>query len=561
MSRKGAASPLEPPELVDAQNKASMPPLDLKVAKLTDTGRSRPHNEDCVDYFVPPDTQQLAQKGAIYLAADGMGGHSAGEVASHTAVELVRGHYYSDTTHDVGTSLVRAFRLANRAIYEQAQSDPSKSGMGTTLVAAVVLGRTVYIANIGDSRAYLINERGITQITEDHSWVAEQMRAGLLTKEEARRHPQRNVVTRALGSKPSVEIDLFEGEMQEGDVLLLCSDGLTGYVEDPELAAIAMEHPPEQATQLLVDQANARGGSDNISVVVVSARPEILVAPTEVAAKPARAIPLIPILAGLALVMLLAFLGLVLGPRLIGRTPAAIPTPASETPAAPAAPTTPNGTVPIAETPPLEQTVTLAPTEPGTTTEVVPPTETLPPTEAGGTEETTSTLEPTSTLESTSTVAPTFTPTPTSSPTNSQANNPKPTKTDTPRPQYAPPAQVAPREQDAQSLQGKVAFRWSFPQGLAPGEAFQVLIWQEGGPRNGAAGYWTGYEQTINLDEVPQMDQPGEYLWSVVVVDTASDERLSTGATPWRLYYIGPKQGGPGGKGPAATNPPPPDPP
>jgi serine/threonine protein phosphatase PrpC len=551
MSRKGAESPLEPPDLVDAQNKASMPPLDLKVAKLSDTGRSRPHNEDCVDFFVPPDAQQLAQKGAIYLAADGMGGHSAGEVASHTAVELVRRHYYSDTTHDVGTSLVRAFRLANRAIYEQAQSDPSKSGMGTTLVAAVVLGRKVYIANIGDSRAYLINERGITQITEDHSWVAEQMRAGLLTKEEARRHPQRNVVTRALGSKPSVDIDLFEGEIQEGDVLLLCSDGLTGYVEDPELASIAMEHRPEQAARLLVDQANARGGSDNISVVVVSTRPEIVIAPTEVAAKPARAIPLIPILAGLAFVMVLALMGLVLGPRLMNPTPSAVPTPAPETPAAPAAPT---DTVPVAETPPPEQTVTLVPTEAGATTEVVPPTETNPPTEAGGTE------EPTSTLEPTSTVAPTFTPTPTSSPTNTTANTPKPTKTDTP-PQYPPPTLVAPREQDAQSLQGKVVFGWSYPQGLAPGEAFQVLIWQQGESHNGAAGYWTGYQQTINLDEVPQMDQPGDYLWSVVVVDTASHDRLSPGAAAWRLTYIGPKDTGPGGKGPAATNPPPPDPP
>jgi serine/threonine protein phosphatase PrpC len=552
MSRKGAESPLEPPGLVDAQDKASVAPLDLKAAKLTDTGRSRPHNEDCVDFFVPPDSQQLAQKGAIYLAADGMGGHSAGEVASHTAVDLVRGHYYSDTTHDVGTSLVRAFRLANRAIYEQAQSDPSKSGMGTTLVAAVVLGRKVYIANIGDSRAYLINERGITQITEDHSWVAEQMRAGLLTKEEARRHPQRNVVTRALGSKPSVDIDLFEGEIHEGDVLLLCSDGLTGYVEDPELASIAMEHRPEQAAQLLVDQANARGGSDNISVVVVSTRPEIVAAPTEIAAVPARSFPLIPILAGLAFVMVLALLGLVFGPRLINPTPTAIPTTAPETPAAPAAPT---DTVPVAETPPLEQTVTLAPTEAGTTTEVVPPTETIPPTEAAGTE------GPTSTLEPTSTVAPTFTPTPTSSPTNSTANAPKPTKTDTPPPQYPPPTLVAPREQDAESLQGKVAFGWSYPQGLAPGEAFQVLIWQQGESHDGAAGYWTGYEQTINLDEVPQMDQPGEYLWSVVVVNTASHDRLSPGAAPWRLHYIGPKDKEPGDKGPAATNPPPPDPP
>jgi serine/threonine protein phosphatase PrpC len=543
MSRKGAESPLEPPDLVDAQDKASVPPLDLRVAKLTDTGRSRPHNEDCVDFFVPPDAQQQARKGAIYLAADGMGGHSAGEVASHTAVELVRRHYYSDTTHDVGTSLVRAFRLANRAIYEQAQSDPSKSGMGTTLVAAVVLGRKVYIANIGDSRAYLINERGITQITEDHSWVAEQMRAGLLTKEEARRHPQRNVVTRALGSKPSVEVDLFEGEVREGDVLLLCSDGLTGYVEDPELAAIAMEHSPQQAAQLLVDQANVRGGSDNISVVVVSTRPEIFAAPTEIAAKPARKFPLIPVLAGLAFVVVLAFLGLVLGPRLMNPTPT--PTPVLETPAAPAALT---DTVSVAETP-LEQTVTLAPTEAGPTTEVVPSTTTLPPTETAGKETATATSGPTST------VAPTYTSTPTPMPTSSAASEAKPTKTDTPPPLYPPPTLVAPREQDAESLQGKVTFRWSYPQGLAPGEAFQVLIWQEGQPHYGAAHLVTDFEQKIVLDEVPWMEQPGEYLWSVVVAEEATEERVSREASPWRLYYIGPKDKGPGSKPPVATNP------
>jgi serine/threonine protein phosphatase PrpC len=181
--------------------------LDLVATKLTDVGRARPHNEDYVDYYTPPDPRQLARKGSIYVVADGMGGHQAGEVASQGAVELAIGQYYSDTTHDVGTGLVRAFRAANQQIHAQAQSDPSKGGMGTTLVAAVILGRKVYVANVGDSRAYLVNRQGITQITEDHSWVEEQVRAGLLTPEQAKRHPQRNLVTRALGSKPAVEVD------------------------------------------------------------------------------------------------------------------------------------------------------------------------------------------------------------------------------------------------------------------------------------------------------------------------------------------------------------------
>jgi serine/threonine protein phosphatase PrpC len=213
----------EPPE--------SSPPqtIELEAVKLTDVGLARPHNEDYVEYVIPSDPQELANKGSLYLVADGMGGHQAGEVASEGAVELVIANYYGDTSNDAATSLVRAFHIANQQLHIQSETEPSKQGMGTTLVAAAILGRKVYVANVGDSRAYLINSsKGITQITEDHSWVEEQVRAGLLTPEQALRHPQRNLVTRALGSRTSVDVDLFEGEIGEGDTLLLCSDGLTG---------------------------------------------------------------------------------------------------------------------------------------------------------------------------------------------------------------------------------------------------------------------------------------------------------------------------------------------
>ena len=258
-------------DTVDSQQPTSPQALDLVAAKLTDVGRKRPHNEDYVEYYVPSDPQQRARKGVTYLVADGMGGHQAGEVASQGAVELVIHQYYSDPDPDVGVSIVRAIRAANKQIYSQAQADPSKSGMGTTLVAAVVLGRKVYVANVGDSRAYLINRTGITQITEDHSWVEEQVRAGLLTPEQARKHPQRNLVTRALGSKSTVEVDLFEGEISASDTLLLCSDGLTGRVDDQEIAAIVREQLPAEAARLLVAQANERGGNDNITVLIVRA--------------------------------------------------------------------------------------------------------------------------------------------------------------------------------------------------------------------------------------------------------------------------------------------------
>ena len=248
--------------------------LDLDVAKLTDVGRVRPRNEDFVGYFIPSEPQQLAHKGSIYLVADGMGGHQAGEVASQQAVELVIDNYYNDPSDDVGASLAHAFHLANEKIYSQSLSDPAKNGMGTTLVAAVILGRRVYMANVGDSRAYLINKAGIIQITEDHSLVEEQVRAGLLTPEQARRHPQRNLVTRALGSRASMEVDLFEREIAAGDILLLCSDGLTGRVENQEIAAIVQEAPPQEAVQQLIALANERGGNDNITALVISTREE-----------------------------------------------------------------------------------------------------------------------------------------------------------------------------------------------------------------------------------------------------------------------------------------------
>jgi serine/threonine protein phosphatase PrpC len=341
MSDKEAPKPgaqAREPESVPAI--AGVPSWDLEVAELTDVGRLRPHNEDYVKHHIPSDSGQLDAKGAIFVLADGMGGHQAGEVASKGAVELVIQQYYGDTSHDVGTSLVRAFRAANQRIYSQAQADPSKSGMGTTLVAAVLLEHKVYLANVGDSRAYLINHEGIAQISEDHSWVEEQVRAGLLSPEQAQRHPQRNLLTRALGSKPAVEVDLFEGDLNEGDTLLLCSDGLTGRVEDAEIAAIVREHSSTEAARLLVAQANERGGNDNISVMIVRHYSE---APTVVAPLPAAktkatvAVPLVPILGGAAVLLVLALVGFLVWPMLTGGRVTPIPTasslPFTETPA------------------------------------------------------------------------------------------------------------------------------------------------------------------------------------------------------------------------------------
>jgi serine/threonine protein phosphatase PrpC len=521
MSDKEARRPVSAGE--EAGTLPSIPAaalLDLQIVKLTDVGRLRPHNEDYLDYYVPPDPRQLERKGAIFVVADGMGGHQAGEVASQGAVKLVIGQYYGDTTHDIGTGLVRAFRAANQHIYSQAQADPSKSGMGTTLVAAVILGRKVYLANVGDSRAYLINDKGISQITEDHSWVEEQVRAGLLSAEQAYRHPQRNLLTRALGSKPNVDVDLFEGELGEGDSLLLCTDGLTGRVEDSEIAAIVQEHPPEEAARLLVAQANERGGNDNISVLIVRNQPEVptVVAPIPATAgkKPGRPLPLIPILGGLAGLLVLSLLALLVAPTLLGGKATLTPTYAVSPPAST------DTIVPTMElTPTVEATSILTATLPSVV-EATPG-------------------EPTATL------AATYTPE-LLAPTASVTSPPSPISTPSPSPTREEPTGPAPALQepvDGVELLGAVIFRWSYSESLPQNKQFQVLIWQEGEQQhNGAAGFTPSTLQQIDLAQVPQVKVggPGRYFWSVVVVDTGTNQRTSLEASSRHFIYTGPGQ-------------------
>ncbi len=497
---------------------------DLVSVKVTDVGRVRTHNEDYVDEYVPQDPQQLARKGALYIVADGMGGHQAGEVASEGAVKLVISHYYKDTTHDIGTSLVRAIRAANQMVYDQAQADSAKTGMGTTLVAAVILGRKVYLGNVGDSRAYLVHKAGITRITEDHSWVEEQVRAGLLTPDQAMRHPQKNLLTRALGTKPSVDVDLFEGELGKDDKLLLCSDGLTGRVEDREIASIVNQYAPEEAARRLVALANERGGNDNITVLIVSDQVETptVAAPAPAAVKkaPGRRSLLLPILAGLAGVLVLALGGLFVARMLSNPKPTVTPTVTLALPLDTAAPD-------------LEPTQAEAPV--GT------------PIEAPTAEFTADPSQPTATLAPTLTPAPTVTPRPTQPPqptaTRRSATASAPSDT---APTLDSPSLGAP-------LTGQIAFRWSHP-GLAPGRAFQVLIWEEGEQaHNGAANYTTQQEQIINLDDVPQVRDGGvgTYYWTVVVVNEMTNQRLAE-APSRRFEYTGS-----GGERPKPTKQPP----
>ena len=243
--------------------------LRLAVGELTDVGRRRERNQDNVIHFVPDEEDLLERRGALFVVCDGMGGHAAGEIASDIAVRTIRDEYFQESNDDVISALARAIQAANVAIYEHARQHASQTGMGTTCVALALVGGRAFFANIGDSRGYIMRNGALRQVTLDHSWVAEQVRAGVLTAEQARTHTHRNVITRSLGTQPEVIADLFIETMHEGDRVLLCSDGLHGYVPEPEIQRVVMEEEPEPGVHLLIDMANANGGPDNITAVVV----------------------------------------------------------------------------------------------------------------------------------------------------------------------------------------------------------------------------------------------------------------------------------------------------
>src|SRR5215467_9714748 len=244
--------------------------MRLAAGELTDVGRKRERNQDNVTHFIPPDENVLEEKGALFVVCDGMGGHAAGEVAAELGVNTIRDSYYSSRSKDTINALAAAIETANDTIYNHAREHPELSGMGTTCVVAAVVDGRVFVVNIGDSRAYLVRDGKMRQITRDHSWVAEQVRVGLLTEEQARNHSHRNVITRSLGTQPNVTADLFVETMHNGDRVLLCSDGLHGYVDEGEIEQVVTgDREPDAVVQALIDMANANGGPDNISATLV----------------------------------------------------------------------------------------------------------------------------------------------------------------------------------------------------------------------------------------------------------------------------------------------------
>ena len=241
------------------------------AATLSDCGQVRDSNEDSV-YVEPPASREASSRGVLCALADGMGGYAAGEVASRMAVEGVRNRYYAGASTFIVDALKSAIEAANLDVWQTAQRQVETSGMGCTLTAAVILGEDLVIGHVGDSRAYLVHEDAIAQITRDHSWVGEQVETGALTRDEANRHPQRNVILRAIGARSTVDVDLIQEKVVAGDTVVLCSDGLCTVVSDEETGRIVVEAPPERAARALIDLANQRGAPDNVSVAILRIR-------------------------------------------------------------------------------------------------------------------------------------------------------------------------------------------------------------------------------------------------------------------------------------------------
>ena len=237
----------------------------IKSFSVTDIGRKRKLNQD----FVYSSDEPVGNLPNVYIVADGMGGHQAGDYASKCTVETmvreIRGCFEKSPIR----ILSKAIRIANDQVRKKAREDESLLGMGTTVVAATCLGKYLQVANVGDSRLYIINDE-VRQITRDHSLVEEMVRMGGIDREAARNHPDKNIITRAIGARGTIEIDFFHEELKSGDIVLMCSDGLTNMLEDEEIGRILRSQGTiEERAEELIEAANQNGGRDNIAVIVI----------------------------------------------------------------------------------------------------------------------------------------------------------------------------------------------------------------------------------------------------------------------------------------------------
>lgn len=245
--------------------------MKIEVASLSHIGQVRQRNEDALGHFEPTDENVRNDKGMLFIVADGMGGHRGGEIASKLAVDTVIASFYESDEKNLIDTFRKAFSAANRVIIERSHEDVALFGMGTTCTAMAIRPNEAYFAHVGDSRAYVLRGGELKQVTEDHSLVGEMVRSGIISDEDAKVHPRRNVITRSLGTHEDLITDTPDSPFPliDGDVFLLCSDGLTSLVDEEDLEAVVASNSPREACDKLVDLANEMGGKDNVTVLVI----------------------------------------------------------------------------------------------------------------------------------------------------------------------------------------------------------------------------------------------------------------------------------------------------
>jgi len=243
----------------------------IEVASLSDVGRQRENNEDAYLYWESSSEEEFVRKGRLAIVADGMGGYEGGQEASRLAVETVRDVYAKAFGGDPQATLLEAFALAHERIQDYAERHPGFYGMGTTCTALVLLGRNLYVAHVGDSRLYRVRGSEIARLTRDHSYVSRLVENGIVRSEDAEKHPQRHILTAALGAGVEVLVDSSQPAMlvEAGDTLVLCTDGLWGVVTEHEIVTAVKASSPSEMCSALVNLALQRGGPDNITVQIL----------------------------------------------------------------------------------------------------------------------------------------------------------------------------------------------------------------------------------------------------------------------------------------------------
>lgn len=240
----------------------------MRVSFMTDTGRTRSQNQDAVFATEKP----IGVLANLFVIADGMGGHNAGDYASKKAIDLLTHSIAGSGEQEAISAIQQGITIANEAIYEEASRDSAKAGMGTTMVVATIENHMLRVANVGDSRLYILGAGVLQQVTRDHSVIEEMVRKGEVSKEVAAHHPKRNLITRAVGAEAQVRVDFFDVDLQNVDAVMMCSDGLTNMLEEDRIKDImSQDISVEDKVEKLVEEANAAGGKDNITVLIVEA--------------------------------------------------------------------------------------------------------------------------------------------------------------------------------------------------------------------------------------------------------------------------------------------------